>query len=77
MKEENQEWKEHLDVLIQELSGLVELFNTDLDFMILISKLEGLQSPVCEEKFSVYKKTVFRCVALVSRIFDNYIAAHE
>lgn len=64
MRENNENWLGQLDSLIVELAGLNELSdNTDEKFLILLSKLRGLQ--VEETIFQVYRKTVFECISLL------------
>lgn len=71
MRENDEDWKAHLDALIEEVSGLNAIFAGDLDFLVLLSKMEGLRSPICED-FKLYRKTVFRCINLITRLFDLY-----
>lgn len=70
MREKEEDWQEHLKTVIEEIAGLGKIYNHKLDALILLSKLEGLTHPVCED-FMVYRKTVFRCIDLLSRVFNN------
>ena len=70
MKEKEEDWESHLKVIIEEICGLSEIYNNNLDFLILLSKLEGLTSSVCED-FMLYRKTVFRCIDLLSKVLPN------
>ena len=64
MRENNENWLGQLDSLIVELAGLNELSdNTDEKFLILLSKLRGLQ--VEGTIFQVSRKTVFECISLL------------
>ena len=64
MRENKEDWLNHLNYLIVELAGLNELCsNTDEKFLILLSKLKGLQ--VEDTAFQVYRKTVFECISLL------------
>lgn len=64
MRENKEDWLSHLNYLIVELAGLNELCsNTDEKFLILLSKLKGLQIEVTT--FPVYRKTVFECISLL------------
>jgi hypothetical protein len=65
MRENNEDWKMHLAIIIEELTGLVKIYNNKAEGLILLSKLEGLTSIECED-FMIYRKTVFRCIDLVS-----------
>ena len=64
MRENDEDWLNHLKYLIVELAGLNELCsNTDEKFLILLSKLKGLQ--IEDTTFHVYRKTVFECISLL------------
>lgn len=64
MRENSENWLSHLDSLIIELSGLKELSqNSDEKFLILLSKLKGLQAE--DTTFQLYRKTVFECISLL------------
>lgn len=70
MKEEDEDWETHLKIILEELYGLQNIF-IDLNFLILLSKLEGLFSPVCDD-FIIYRKTVFRCMTILGKLkFKN------
>lgn len=70
MREKQEDWEGHLKVIIEEICGLSEIYNNNLDFLILLSKLEGLTSSVCED-FMLYRKTIFRCIDLLAKMFNN------
>lgn len=70
MRENAEDWEGHLKVIIEEICGLSEIYNNNLDYLILLSKLEGLRSAVCED-FMLYRKTVFRCIDLLAKVFSN------
>lgn len=66
MRENDEDWESHLNVVIEEISGLNIVFADQLDLLILLSKLEGLTSEVCND-FMIYRKTVFRCIDLLAK----------
>ena len=70
MREKNEDWQAQLIIVIEEIAGLKEIYNAHLDFLVLLSKLEGLTSNVCED-FMIYRKTVFRCIELLDRLLKN------
>ena len=70
MRQNEEDWEGHLKVIIEEICGLSEIYQNNLDFLILLSKLEGLTSSVCED-FMLYRKTVFRCIDLLTKVFSN------
>lgn len=70
MRENDEDWSGHLTVLIEEISGLVEIYKDRVEGLVLLSKLEGLTSDVCED-FMVYRKTVFRCIDLLAQLIRD------
>lgn len=63
MREHEENWKGQLETVLIEIIGLQELFNIEGEFLILISKLKGLQT--AEIEFMIYRKTVFECISLL------------
>lgn len=70
MREHDEDWETHLNTMIEEISGLVEIYKDKVEGLILLSKLEGLTSEPCSD-FMIYRKTVFRCMDLISKVFDD------
>ncbi|MCM1323982.1 MAG: hypothetical protein NC218_07460 [Acetobacter sp.] len=72
MKENEEDWKNHLDTIIEEVAGLgkVLVVVEDSNFLILLSKLAGLTDEVCEN-FMLYRKTVFRCIDLLNKVLNH------
>lgn len=68
MRENGEDWATHLNIVIEEVSGLVKVFKDKPEGLILLSKLEGLTSNVCENDFMIYRKTVFRCIDLLIQV---------
>ena len=66
MRENNEDWKTHLDSVILEIVGLGEMFKELLDFLVLLSKLKGLL--IEETSFELYRKTVFESISLLRGI---------
>ena len=62
MRENGEDWEFHLENVILELVGL---HNTiiDVDFLQLVSKLEGLKERNAE--FDIYRKNVFESISLL------------
>ena len=65
MRENQENWLDHLDTLIIELAGLNGLSSNTVNekFLILLSKLKGLKLEKTE--FWLYRKTVFECISLL------------
>lgn len=70
MKENDEDWQTQLSVVIEEISGLVKIYKDKVAGLILLSKLEGLTSEICTD-FMVYRKTVFRCMDLLSKVMSD------
>lgn len=70
MRENKEDWESQLITLTQELSGFGKIFCKEQDFLILLSKLEGLTSETCED-FFIFRKTVFKCIDLLSKVMKS------
>lgn len=70
MRENDEDWTNHLNTLIEEISGLVEIYKDNSVGLVLMSKLEGLTSDVCKD-FMIYRKTVFRCIDLLAQVIKD------
>lgn len=66
MRENGEDWEIHLDTVMLEIAGLSEIFSNKTDYLILLSKLEGLK--VSGTEFELYRKTVFECISLLRRL---------
>ena len=64
MWENHEDWRNQLETVLIELTGLNELFNFNGQYLILLSKLEGLK--VYAIDFLIYRKTVFDAITLLS-----------
>lgn len=63
MRENEENWGIQLDTVIVEIAGLNEIFNEQNNYLVLLSKLEGLR--ISGTEFEVYRKTVFECISLL------------
>ena len=68
MRENEENWQNHLQTVIVELIGLNEIFNFDERFLILMSKLEGIR--VGNIEFFIYRKTIFESISLLREIYN-------
>lgn len=66
MRENNENWKLHLESLTLEIAGLNEVFQQFNILQQLLSKLEGLQ--IQETDFFLYRKTVFEGLTLLKEL---------
>lgn len=70
MREHEEDWVNHLQIVIEEISGLVEIYKDKVEGLILLSKLEGLTSEICAD-FMIYRKTVFKCIDLLGKVIKD------
>lgn len=63
MRENQENWLGQLETVIIELTGLNTIFIEQNNFIVLLSKLEGLK--VVETEFDIYRKTVFEAISLL------------
>jgi hypothetical protein len=66
MRENNEDWGLQLDTVLMEIAGLSEVFNMQNEYLILLSKLEGLK--ISGTEFELYRKTVFESISLLRRL---------
>lgn len=73
MREHAEDWEAQLLIVSEEISGLGVVLNkeSDLNFLVLLSKLEGLTSNFCREDFMLYRSTVFRCINLLAEVLKD------
>ena len=62
MRENNEDWQRQLSSVLIEITGLNEIFIEKLSYLILLSKLEGLNENV---EFTDYRRTVFEAINLL------------
>ena len=65
MREHKEDWQKQLDSVLVEVRGLHELFGDQLNFLILVTKLEGLRT---EENFMVYRVNIFGAITLLTEL---------
>lgn len=69
MREEGQDWNKTLETIIEELVGMNRLL-IDLQPALfpIICKLEGLYSLTEENDMALFRRTIFECLSLLSKI---------
>lgn len=60
MRENEEDWQKQLDNVLIELRGLHIMFGDQLDFLILLSKLEGLYGV---KNFMTYRMVIFSVIS--------------
>ena len=68
MRENEENWQKQLYTVLNELHGLHKLFGDQLNFLILLSKLEGLPQV---ENFMAYRLVVFSSISLLTELANN------
>lgn len=63
MRENEEDWQKQLDSVLIELRGLHIMFGDQLDFLILLSKLEGLYET---KNFMSYRMSIFSAISLLT-----------
>ena len=63
MRENKENWRDHLISLHLEIVGLSEIYNNSPAYISLLSKIEGLLNT--ETEFMLYRKIVFELISLL------------
>lgn len=68
MRENEENWKKQLQTVIDEIVGLNEVFSKELNFLVLLCKLESLYEI---KEFQDFRKIVFESINLLGEIIDG------
>ena len=68
MREKNEDWNKQLVSVIVEIAGLHKIFAEKLSFLVLLSKLEGLEET---DKFEDYRRIVFESIGLLDGLINE------
>lgn len=68
MNENGEDWKKQLQTVIDEMVGLNKIFKEELNFLILLSKLEALFEI---DDFQNFRKTIFESISLLGDLIDE------
>lgn len=68
MNENGEDWKKQLQTVIDEMVGLNKIFKEELNFLILLSKLEALFEI---DDFQDFRKTIFESISLLGDLIDE------
>ena len=66
MRENEEDWNKHLQIVILELVGLKEIIEIDENLLALLEILEGLNT--VEIDFSIFRKLVFESISLLRKL---------
>lgn len=70
MRENNEDWQKQLGSVLNELYGLQAMFGDRLNFLILLSKLEGLPQTA---DFMTYRVAVFSSISLLTEMANTLL----
>lgn len=71
MREENENWNTLLETIIEEFTGMDRVLIGKHDILFpLLCKMEGLFTLDNEEDFSLYRRTIFECLGLISKLMN-------
>lgn len=68
LREEHGDWIAPLESLTTEIKGMVSLFDDQKDLFSLVCKMEGLKTLDKEEDFLIFRKTIFECLGLLTKV---------
>ena len=68
MRENEEDWQKQLESVLTELRGLYIMFGDQLNFLILLSKLEGLYAT---KNFMTYRTSIFSSISLLTEMTNN------
>lgn len=66
MRENKENWQDHLQNTIIEIAGLNEIYSNSPFLLQILSKLEGLQ--VVDTDFALYRKNIFDSISLLQEL---------
>lgn len=72
-REEKSDWDKLLSTIVEELSGLYIMFNSEelkYNLFIIICKLEGLNSLAEPDDFFDYRRIIFEVLNLTQQLID-------
>lgn len=77
-REEGEDWIKPLETLTNEIIGMFNLIPDLSVGLAVASKLNGLKEQGVSVEFSIYRRTIFECCTLLSRLEqqvrgDNYV----
>ena len=73
MRENGEDWKKQLYSVLTEIYGLHHMFGDELNFLILLTKLEGL---IDVNDFKAYRASVFSILTCLTEM-SNSIEIYE
>ena len=66
MRENNEDWSKQRNSVVIEIKGLSRIFLQELEYLVLLSKLEGLDDSI---DFIDYRKAIFESITLLNDLW--------
>ena len=73
-REDGEDWIKPLETVIIEITGLFAYLNDTETGLTVLSKLQGLLQQGSESEFSLFRRTIFECCTLLSRLEQNMLS---
>ena len=67
MREKGENWQKQLDSVLIEVRGLHKMFGDQLEFLIILTKLEGLDEV---DNFMTYRSTVLSIISAMTEMIN-------
>lgn len=71
MREEGKEWRKPLETLTNEVLGLSTLLPNEATILTVACKMQGLYDVTDEDNFKFYRRTIFECCNLLSKLIHE------
>lgn len=66
MREHNEDWEKQRNSVVIEIVGLSKIFIQEIEYLVLLSKLEGLDNSL---EFIDYRKAIFESISLLDELW--------
>ena len=73
MRENDEDWQKQLESVLIEVRGLDKMFGDELNFLIIVSSLEGLTE---DTDFILFRSEIFSIISMMTELI-NIINARE
>lgn len=71
MREEGKDWQKPLETLTNEVLGLSAFLPNEVIVLSVACKLQGLLETKEEDNFPFYRRTIFECCSLLSKLLKE------
>jgi len=67
MRENDEDWLKQLNSVLIEIRGLNRMFGDELNFLIIVSSLEGLNQ---DTEFMVFRSEIFSIISMMTELVN-------